>query len=249
MEENNGTNTDGRAENEAQAPPEGGIITKVEQQKRTKSRYNIYINETFALSVHEDVLIRHHLFKGTEVDTETLVRILSEEERSRAYLDAVRLLSSRLRSMHEIRSRLKLKGYGPELISGTVERLRREGYLNDAEFAQMLTRQRIVSQKKGRHFIKQELQQKGIAKEEIQEAIAQVDEETEYEMARQLAEKRYANEMRRDPVKARRKIAGFLQRRGYPGSVVSRVLSDLPRHTGDNEWEELEESGDPWSTP
>ncbi|AEI44260.1 regulatory protein RecX [Paenibacillus mucilaginosus] len=249
MEENNGTNAKGMDGNEEQAPPQGGIITKVEQQKRTKNRYNIYINEAFALSVHEDVLIRHHLLKGAEVDTETLVRILSEEEKNRAYLDAVRLLSSRLRSVHEIRSRLKLKGYGPELITGTVDRLRREGYLNDAEFAQMLTKQRIVSQKKGRHFIKQELQQKGIAKEEIQEAIAQVDEETEYEMARQLAEKRYAGEMRKDPLKARRKIAGFLQRRGYPGSVVSRVLSGLPRHTDESEWEEPEESGDPWGTP
>ncbi|MCZ8519979.1 MULTISPECIES: RecX family transcriptional regulator [Paenibacillus] len=232
-------------EKEAEVIPQGGTITKVEQQKRTKSRYNIYIDESFAFSVHEDILIRHHLLKGEVVERETLVKILTEEERNRAYLDAIRLLSSRLRSAHEIRSRLKLKGYGPDLISGVVERLRKENYLNDAEFAQMLTKQRVLSQKKGRHFIKQELQQKGVAKEEILEAIAGVDEETEYEMAHQLAVKRYAGEMRKDPLKARRKIAGFLQRRGYPGSVVSRVLGTLPRHSDESEWEDPEEFEEP----
>ncbi|MCZ8512293.1 RecX family transcriptional regulator [Paenibacillus filicis] len=204
-----------------------GIISKIERQKRAAHRYNVYIDDTFALAVHEDVLIKHRLLKGETVLEDDLKRILEAEEKSRAYLDAVRLLSSRLRSEHEMRTRLVQKGYGIELAQETTERLRQEGYLNDQLFADQLAKQRLQSQKKGRNWIKQELKQKGLSKDHIAQAMEQVDEATEYQMALSLASKRYASELAKDPLKAKRKIGGFLMRRGYAGSIVSKVLSQL----------------------
>ncbi|UUZ95659.1 RecX family transcriptional regulator [Paenibacillus sp. P25] len=214
-----------------------GVITKVERQKRAQHRYNIYIDEVFAFSVHEDVLIKYRLVKGETVLEEDAGLILQAEEKQRAYLDAIRLLSSRLRSEYEMRTRLVQKGYDRDLAEETVERLKRENYLNDRLFADQLTKQRLESQKKGRHWIKQELKQKGLSKDHIGQAMEQVDEETEYRMALSLASKRYASELAKDPLKAKRKIAGFLQRRGYPGSVVSKVLSEL-RSSAKDETEE-----------
>ncbi|WP_284639170.1 RecX family transcriptional regulator [Paenibacillus silviterrae] len=222
-----------------------GIITKVERQARAQNRYNLYINDQYAFSVHEDVLIKYRLFKGEEIEKEQYEAIVLEEERQKAYLNAVRLLSSRLRTEHEIKTRLKLKSFSEEIVQETVERLKTEGYLNDTMFADQLTRQRLHSQKKGRHFIKQELQQKGVSKERIQTAISQVDEETEFQMAYELASKKYRNELKsEDPLKTRRKIAGFLARRGYPGGVVTRVLRQLPIEAAgeEEEWTEWDES-------
>jgi regulatory protein len=222
-----------------------GIITKVERQARAQNRYNLYINDQYAFSVHEDVLIKYRLFKGEEIEKEQYEAIVLEEERQKAYLNAVRLLSSRLRTEHEIKTRLKQKSFSEEIVQETVERLKTEGYLNDSMFADQLTRQRLHSQKKGRHFIKQELQQKGVSKERIQTAISQVDEETEFQMAYELASKKYRNELKtEDPLKTRRKIAGFLARRGYPGGVVTRVLRQLPIEAAgeEEEWTEWDES-------
>ncbi|MBP1155931.1 MULTISPECIES: RecX family transcriptional regulator [unclassified Paenibacillus] len=217
-----------------------GVITKIEQQQRSRQRYNLYIDEKFAFSVHEDVLVKHRLLKGEVVDASQLQKILYEEEVNKAYLDAIRLLSSRLRSEHEMLTRLKQKGYSPEVSQVTIERLRKEGYLNDTLFAEQLTKQRLKSQKKGSRWIKQELQHKGINKEQISEAMEQVDEETEYQMAYSLTIKRYGAELEKDASKARRKIVGFLQRRGYPGSVVSKVLSRLPVQGQEDEWNETD---------
>lgn len=205
-----------------------GIITKIERQTRIPHRYHLYIDECFACSVHEDVLIKYRLMKGIEIDAVKLQRILHEEEIQRAYLDSIRLLSSRLRSEHEMRTRLKQKDYTDEIVDETIHRLHKEQYLNDILFAEQLAKQRLESQKKGRHWIRQELQQKGISKDKIQMTIEHVDGQTEFQMAYQLAEKRYSKEMKHDPLKARRKIAGFLQRRGYPGSIITKVLNRLP---------------------
>ena len=51
------------------------IITKVEKQKRGKHRYNIYLNEEYAFSVHEDILIKHRLNKGESLHPQEIERL------------------------------------------------------------------------------------------------------------------------------------------------------------------------------
>lgn len=211
--------------------PAGGFITKVERQAKALQRYNVFIDDRFAFSVHEDIMIKYRLLKGTEVEPTELETILAAEERHKAYLSAVRLLASRLRSEYEIRTRLKEKEFEPVVIEDVISRLRMEGYLNDALFAEQMTKQRSESQKKGRQWIKQELKQKGISKEHIETALAGVKADMERDLAYALVAKRYKREWEEDPVKARRKIAGFLQRRGYTSAIVQQVLSKMP-HPG-----------------
>lgn len=217
-----------------------GTITKVERQKRTKDRYNLFIDEQFAFAVHEDILIKHRLVKGAVISIEDFKRILHAQEKQQAYLYAIRLLSVRLRSEHELKARLKQKGYESDIRSITLERLRQEKYVDDGLFAEQLTMQRIRSQKKGRNWVKQELQHKGLKQEHIAQALEQVDEETEYTHAFSLVYKRYRAEFAEDSLKARRKAMGFLMRRGYSSSIVSRVMRELVKAYGAESEDEIE---------
>ncbi|MED4601733.1 RecX family transcriptional regulator [Paenibacillus validus] len=218
-----------------ESAPLGGFITKVERQARAQQRYNVFIDDKLAFSVHEDIMIKYRLLKGAQVESAEMERILAAEERHKAYLSAVRLLASRLRSEHEMRSRLKEKEFQPDVIEDVISRLRTEGYLNDALFAEQMAKQRSQSQKKGRHWIKQELKQKGVPKEHIETALAGVDAETEREAAYALVSRRYKREWEEDPSKARRKIASFLQRRGYTLTVVQQVLGKMPQRSMDDD--------------
>ncbi|WP_282941940.1 RecX family transcriptional regulator [Paenibacillus sp. RC67] len=209
-----------------------GTITKIERQKRIKDRYNLFIDEQFAFSVHEDILIKQRLVKGTVISIEHFKVILHAQEKQQAYLDAIRLLSVRLRSEHELKARLKQKGYEPEIRAITLDRLRQEKYVDDGLFAEQLTMQRIRSQKKGRNWVKQELKHKGLQPEQIVQALEQVDEATEYRHAFDLVYKKYRAEFAEDSVKARRKAMGFLMRRGYSSSLVLRVMRDLVKAYG-----------------
>ncbi|MDF2961757.1 MAG: RecX family transcriptional regulator [Paenibacillus sp.] len=205
-----------------------GIITKVERQKRTKDRYNLFIDEQFACSVHEDILIKFRLVKGTPVNRKEMGKIAEAEDKQRAYLDAVRLLASRLRSEHELKLRLKQKGYEDQLITDTLDRLKKEKYIDDRLLAELLTKQRISSQKKGRNWVKQELKQKGLKQEQINHAIEQIDEDVEYRSAYDLAFKKYQNEAQgKDPLKAKRKVMMLLGRRGYSNGIISRVMKEI----------------------
>lgn len=196
------------------------------------------MDDQYAFSVHEDTLIKYRLVKGSEIRVEDFREIIFAEEKQQAYLYSIKLLSSRLRSEHEMKVRLKQKGYEAKLIELTVDRLRREQYVNDELFAEQLTKQRIRSQKKGRNWVRQELHHKGLPPEHITSALSQVDEELEYKIAFDLAFKRYRTEFTADRQKARNKAMGFLLRRGYSSGIVSRVLRDLVQASGQTDWDE-----------
>lgn len=89
------------------------VITKIEVQKRSKERFNIYIDkgqgEEYGFSVDQVILIKHGLQKGLEIDEIELGNILYNEEVQKAYLQAISYLSYQMRTKQEIEDFLRKK--------------------------------------------------------------------------------------------------------------------------------------------
>jgi regulatory protein len=199
------------------------VITKIEQQKGNKRRYNVYVNDDYAFAVHEDILIKHRLLKGVFVTNEQMAVVLKDEEQNDAYLKAVRFLGFRPRTRKEVRQRLQQEGYEEGLIDETLQRLANERYLDDKEFAKMWTEHRIHSQKKGKALIRQELLQRGVDREHVQEALQHIDREEELQSAVEIGAKKW-RQTSGETFDRKRKTAAFLMRRGYSGEVVQQAL-------------------------
>lgn len=90
---------------------------------------------------------------------------LSEEER--AYQRVLRMLSASEQSSRKVRAKLERAGYSDELIERTIERARDHGILDDARYAEMLVRS-ALSQNKGMRAVSAELDELGIALEEVE---------------------------------------------------------------------------------
>lgn len=216
------------------------IITSVEKQKRAKYRYNIFLNEEYAFSVHEDILIKHRLVKGESVDQQDLEKIIQDEEQNNAYMKALRAIGRRPHSSSELKRKLKESGYESSVIDWVIEKLASQNYLNDQEFAQMWTDSRIISQKKGRNLVRQELQQKGIDKEFVKHAMENINPEDEITGAMKIAQTKW-KQTSGEIFDKKRKTAAFLMRRGYTGSVVTKVLGQLSSGSSDDDFEILED--------
>lgn len=89
------------------------VITKIEVQKRTKERFNVYIDkgqgEEYGFSVNQVTLIKHGLQKGLEFDDVELANILYNEEVQKAYLQAISYLSYQMRTKQEVEEHLRKK--------------------------------------------------------------------------------------------------------------------------------------------
>jgi regulatory protein len=216
------------------------IITLVEKQKRGRHRYNIFINEEYAFSVHEDILIKHRLIKGETINPEEIETITIDEERNNAYMKAIRIIGRRPHSALEVKRKLKEAGYELPVIEWACEKLAEQKYLNDEEFAKMWTDSRIISQRKGRNLVRQELQQKGIHKELVKNAMETINPEDEFTGAMKLAQTKW-KQTSGETIEVKRKTAAFLMRRGYTGSIVNKVLGVLSSESSEEEFEILDD--------
>jgi len=205
-----------------------GIVTSVEVQKKQKHRYNIYIDEQFAFAVHEDVLMKHQLFKGKHVDPQLMAEVLRDDERQQAYLKTIRWLGGRGRTEKEIRLYLRRKEYEDAIIDECIDRLKKERYVNDERLSKQLMEERLTLQGKGKIWVRQELLQKGVAKSIIQETLESVQPEDEEASASALARKRWRTLAKQENrLAAQRKLYAYLARRGYSPSAVKKAVREV----------------------
>ena len=138
------------------------------------------------------------------------------------------LLSRKSWSTRELRARLRRRGAPAEVAETVVADLERRGYLDDPSFARRWAESRASSRRVGSLRLAGELRAKGIpadaAAAALHDAFAEVPEE---ERALEAARRRLA-QLRKGPAdRAASRLRDHLLRRGYPGSLVQRVLRRL----------------------
>jgi regulatory protein len=203
-----------------------GRITEIRDQVRDPERVSLFIDGEFRLGLSRLLVAERSLRVGQTLTPEELDELESLDEVSRATNQAVRLLSFRPRSRRELESRMRRKGFASEAIEAALERLEELGYVNDAEFAAYWVENRQQHRPRGRRLIASELRSKGVSPETVDEAIDHADID-EYSAALDLARGRAPRLRGLERDVWRRRMAGFLQRRGYGWDVVRRVLEEV----------------------
>lgn len=207
---------------------ESGQISDITGQARDPERLNVYLDGQFAFGIDREVAVREGLRIGDELDPARVRALRAQDEIARATNAALVFLGYRARSEREVRDRLSQKGYPPETVAAVIERLNGWGYLNDADFARFWTENRVQHKPRGRRLLEQELRFKGVAPEVVRETLdeAELDEETAaLELARDRLRRDASSSL--EPEVQRRRLAGFLARRGYDYDVVRRVMKRL----------------------
>lgn len=137
---------------------------------------------------------------------------------------ALRLLTVRDRSTHELRTRLEQR-FPAEEVEETLQYLKQIGYLDDLRFARSFVQYRNDHRPTGNYLLRLELGGKGIPDSHIDQVLN--PPELEYELALTLAAQRLGRLQREDALGRCRKIYMLLQRRGFPGAVARKVIGEL----------------------
>jgi regulatory protein len=162
---------------------------------------------------------------GEPVQREQL-RQLRERYQRGAYLQAIRFLARRDRSVWEVRQHLQAKGWDEAACERAVSRLRQEGFLADKALARKWVDYRARTAPRSRRVMIRELEQKGIDRQIISEAVATMDEGA---LARACAQKKIRQWQRYAGEERRQRIMVFLQRKGFPYAIcreTARTMSE-----------------------
>jgi regulatory protein len=150
------------------------------------------------------------------------------------------MVGRRPHSLSEVKRKLKEKGFEAPIIEWASDKLIENKYVNDEEFAKMWTDNRVISQRKGRNLIRQELQQKGIHQDVVKSTMDSINPEDEYVGALKIARTKWKQTSGK-LMDRKRKTAAFLMRRGYTGAIVTKVLGLISNETDEEELEFMED--------
>lgn len=200
------------------------IITDITAQKRQTDIYNIIVDGKFVCGLGALELSSAGLKVGRELTQDDLTAIVAQSQGAKAYNLALRYLSYRPRSEHEVREHLLRKDYKDQVVDAALARLRQNKFVDDRVFAESWVRSRQASSPRSQRVLRMELMKKHVAKDVTENVLAEQSKEMEIDALRTVASKKLRL-MRFSQDK--QKLTQYLMGQGYRYSDVRHVLDDL----------------------
>lgn len=208
--------------------PAGVRITRIRPSNRDASIRVVDIEGVGAFRLDVKAVDALALNEGAEIDTRLAGRIAGAAEHRHGREIALRLLQSRLRSRAELETGLRRRGVSRVISMGVIGDLAREGWIDDARFARAWVRDRLALRPSGRRRLLAELLSRGVSPETAEDAIASMlTPQEEEDLALTQARARFRRIQRLPPHVARRRLVGWLRRRGFGQAAVARVLRTI----------------------
>ena len=221
-------------------------ITDIQVAPELPSHRQLFLNGAPFVVIHASLIEKFGLRIGLEIAAEIIEKIITADEVMRAKNHALRLLreqkdnattdepddsrptvKSKTYTKSEIAWRLEREGFSARAIETSIEELIRSGHIRDRKYAENWIVRRQKSNPRGKTLLKRELVDKGIDRETAEQVIATVETEDETKVALEIAQKR-AKQYKRLPTHvAKRRLHGFLARRGFGSDVVRQVLEQI----------------------
>ena len=131
------------------------------------------------------------------------------------------------RCVKDVRDKLKTYDIPQEERNKILDYLLDNRFVNDERFAKSFVRGKINQSGWGLNKIRFHLVQKGIAKETIDEAIGQTDEEVYRQRLMDILKTKSKTVKAENDFEKKRKPAAYAMQKGFEGNLVWEVLKEL----------------------
>jgi regulatory protein len=204
-------------------------ITRIAPHPRRPERVELFVDGALRLEAAAEIVASRGLRTGDSVDEAQLAELERDDRSWQAREAALHLLATRARSAAELARRLRMKGFAPEVVEPIIARLEELGMVDDTAFAGMLARDRVRLRPQGKRKMLGELRAKGVDEAIAESAVAaalESESTDETGLARRAAAK-WRPRAGEDATKARRRLYGYLARRGFGGEVSRQVAEEV----------------------
>ncbi|HVA88373.1 MAG TPA: regulatory protein RecX [Chloroflexota bacterium] len=202
-------------------------ITKLIPSAHRQGYLEIEVDGALLGAIPERLAEERGLARGQELDEAELAELRAAARISEALTLANRFLGHRPRSSAEVRARLRRERFDPEVIDACLGELERHGLLDDRRFAALWVENRVTFSPRSARSLEQELRSKGIDRDVVEETLAASDSGGDAEMAVQAGRRRLHSMARLDEETFRRRMGGFLARRGFNYEAAAAAIAQL----------------------
>ena len=203
------------------------LITQISRQKKDRKRYNLYLDGEFYCGLYDDTILKFGLCKGDEITEKKINEIASFDEYIYGKKIAFDYLSYRIRTVSEIKKKLKQKEISGESAEKVLKHLAELGLTNDEEFARVFINEKIKRKPVGKKVLRQKLFEKGINKElgdnVLEKIFSEVDEK---ELALENFRKYFPKLVGTEIHSQRKKTFDYLARKGFDFDIINQIIKE-----------------------
>ena len=194
------------------------VVRSIDQQQVGIAR--IYVDDADPVELPLESLLEHNLQAGQQLDYDYWNTIQLEGRSRIALQRALAFLAQRQRTVKALRAHLSTD-FTEEETAHAINRIIELGYADDISWAKAyLTRQR--SRGRSRSMLTRELRAEGISTEDLEIVFSEHDD---HSAAVEAARKRSATLTKLDADVRKRRLYGYLQRRGFDQETISYAIS------------------------
>ena len=221
-------------------------ITDIQEVPELPSHRQLFLGGEPFVVIHAVLVENFGLRIGLQIKPEIIERLIAADEVIRAKNYALGLLReekaddaegeaenshptvrSKTYTKNGMEQRLTREGFSEEAVETAVEELIDSGHIRDRKYAENWVIRRQKSNPRGKTLLKRELLDRGVDRETAEQVVAQVETEDEAVLALQIAQKRMKRYRQLPTHVAKRRLHGFLARRGFESDVVRQVLEQI----------------------
>ena len=151
----------------------------------------------------------------------------------KAFCKAAALCAKREMASYDMRRKLAAWGLDAGELQAVLDRLEREGFIDDERYARMFVRERLRLNKWGRVKIAASLRAKGFGEEVIERALDEIDEGEYGEILGEVLKTKARTVAATSEYERRSKLARFAQSRGFELDLALRALDKIRKDAED----------------
>lgn len=196
----------------------------VNYKKKKNNLYEITLSNNEVLALYDDVILKYELLLAKEIKEDKLKEIKNYNNYIESYQKAIKFINVKLRTEKEIKN--KLKDYDKDAIEYTINRLKKEGYLNNELYIKCYINDTINLKIEGPNKILFDLKKLGFEEYEILNYLNEIDENVFAEKLNKYISKKINSNHNLSGKLLKQKIINDLINKGFYIEQINEVINN-----------------------
>ena len=193
---------------------------------KQKGLYELLMDNGNTYSFYEEVILKYELLLSKEIDNKQLPILIKENKKYECYYKALARLNRKAEAKNSLVRYLLGKEYNDEDIEFTIEKLEKQGYLNDSNYASSYVNNKVLTTSWGKGKIKKQLLQKGVSEEDSINALELYSKDIELEKLVKRINKKISSNHDKSNKMLKLKLERDLIGEGFSKELINKALSE-----------------------
>ena len=199
---------------------------KVKSYKKKKTNiYEITLSNNEKISLYDDVILKYELLLKKEITDSDLKEVINYNSFIESYNIALKYINIKLRTEKEIRK--KLANYEKQAIDYTIDRLTKEGYINNELYIKSYINDEVNLKIMGPNKILFDLKKLGFKDDEILNYLDTFDNELWLNKINKYALKKVNSNHNLSGLILKKKLMQDLQNKGFYKDHINTILNEF----------------------